>query len=70
MIPEGRNNEIPRRLVYPADEAAELLGGITDRKLRLMVENKEIKQVHIGRRVFFTAEELERYVRSLSEADA
>jgi len=73
MIPEQRdtNQSGPReRLAYPLPEAAELLGGITERKLRMMIANKEIGAMSIGSRRFITKAEIERYVAQQAAAGA
>jgi excisionase family DNA binding protein len=73
MIPEKRETatEDPKqRLLYPMPEAAELLGGITERKLRMMIVDKEIKCTRIGRRVFISAGQLAEYVAEREKADA
>lgn len=66
MIPDNREAETPaappERLIYPVDETARLLGGITDRKLRSMVSAGELIPTRVGRRVFFSRSEIERYI--------
>ncbi len=70
MIPQHRNsdgatNVLPQRRLYPYGEAAELLGGITDRMLRDLVAKKKIQAVNVGRRRMIPAEAIENYVRGL-----
>lgn len=73
MIPEQRETateEVKPRLLYPMPEAAELLGGITERKLRMMIVNREIGCTRIGRRVFVSAGQLADYVSQMEKAAA
>lgn len=51
-------------MLYSFAEAARVLGGISHWTLRKHVAAGRIRVVHIGRRVFLTAEELERIRRN------
>lgn len=71
MVPEDRETDeaqLPTRLLYPMPEAAAKLGGITERKLRMMVASKEIASVKLGRRRMIPATALEDYVEQLKAA--
>lgn len=50
-------------MLYSFAEAAKLLGGISHWTLRKHAASGQIRVVHIGRRVFLDAEELERIQR-------
>jgi excisionase family DNA binding protein len=70
MIPEQREADGPTsgRLLYSIPDAAQKLGGITERKLWSMVADGEIKSVKLGRRRMITAAALEAYVHGLEAA--
>ncbi len=73
MIPQHRNRDgldagPPQRRLYPVDEAAELLGGITERSVWNLVATNKILSVHVGRRRMIPAEAIESYVQSLIAA--
>lgn len=70
MIPEQRETDGPTsgRLLYSMPEAAQLLGGITERKLWSMVAEGEIKSVKLGRRRMISATALAEYVHGLEAA--
>ena len=50
-------------MLYPLNEAARLLGGISHWTLRKHLAAGRLRAVRIGRRVFLDAEELERIRR-------
>jgi DNA binding domain, excisionase family len=53
------------KLLYSVKEAGVALGGLSRAYVYALIKNQEIATVHIGRRVFVRADDLERYVRSL-----
>ena len=55
----------PPRLLYPKDEAREILGGIGTTKLHEVINAGELELVHIGRRSFVPADSLAAYVERL-----
>lgn len=70
MIPSTGNDEapvqtIPERRLYPIAEAAEQLGGITERMLWTLVARGDIKSVKVGRRRLIPAAALDSYVAGL-----
>lgn len=74
MIPESReideaDSASPQRRLYSMREAAEQLGGITERMLFTLVMRGDVKSVRVGRRRFITAGALDTYVADL-EAQA
>lgn len=56
------------RLLYPKSEAREQLGGISAAALDRLVASGALRPTCIGRRVFFTRDELIRYVASATTA--
>lgn len=56
------------RMLYPEDEARALLGGISRSTLYVLIKEGKLTPTKLGRRVFFAADELERYVASLALA--
>lgn len=70
MIPEQRDRVPPTRLLYPMPEAAQKLGGITERKLWSMVAAGEIDSVKVGRRRMIPDSALTEYVERLQAAAA
>lgn len=61
---------IPERRLYPLKEAAEQLGGITERMLWTLVMRGDIRSVKVGRRRMIPASALDQYVSELEEAAA
>lgn len=57
------------RLLHPIPEAAQVLG-IGRSTLYELIANKKIATIKIGRRTLVAQDELERYVRSLTEVSA
>jgi len=55
---------IRRRLLYPITEAAYMLG-LSEKTLRRRIADGALETVRDGRRVFITADELDRYVTTL-----
>jgi excisionase family DNA binding protein len=51
-------------LLYSADDAAKLLGGISRALLYRYVQNKELHPIKLGARTLFSREELERFVKA------
>lgn len=75
MIPQSGDTDapvqtIPERRLYPIPEAAEQLGGITERMLWTLVARGDIQSVKVGRRRMIPAAALDSYVTSLVEAAA
>ena len=52
-------------LLYSADDAARMLGGISKAMVYRYVQNKELHPIKLGARTMFTREELERFVEEL-----
>lgn len=70
MIPQSGDaaapvQAIPERRLYPIPEAAEQLGGITERMLWTLVARGDIKSVKVGRRRMIPATALDTYVAGL-----
>jgi len=59
--PQGNQPEEP--LLYNADAAARILGGISTSMVYRLVQTKELRPVKLGTRTLFTREELQRFVR-------
>jgi len=57
------------RLLHPVQEAAEVLGGMSRSTLYEKIASGEIAAVKVGRRTYIAHDELERYVRALTERD-
>lgn len=57
------------RLLHPIPEAAQVLG-VSRTTIYELISAGALKPVKIGRRTFISQEELERYVRSLTEVGA
>ena len=53
------------QLLYSADDAARMLGGISRAMVYRYVQNKELHPIKLGSRTMFTREELERFVNEL-----
>lgn len=53
------------RLLYPEAEAREQLGGIGRSTLYQLFKDGKLTPTKLGRRVFVSSDELERYVSSL-----
>lgn len=75
MIPEIREIDEaetagPARRLYSMREAAEQLGGITERMLFTLVMRGDVKSVRVGRRRFISAGALDIYVAQLEETAA
>lgn len=60
--PEKEATE-PEPILYNADAAARILGGISTSMVYRFVHNNELSPVRLGSRTLFTREELERFVR-------
>lgn len=58
------------RLLHPIPEAADVLGGMSRSSLYEKIASGEIAAVKVGRRTYIAHDELERYVRALTETDA
>jgi hypothetical protein len=56
------------QLLVPYDKARKKLGGIGKTMFYELIEQKKLVRVALGRRVFVTADSLERYVDSLTKA--
>jgi predicted DNA-binding transcriptional regulator AlpA len=54
----------PEPLLYNADVAARILGGISVSMVYRYVQTKELRPVKLGSRTLFTMEELQRFVRA------
>jgi excisionase family DNA binding protein len=54
----------PEPLLYSAEQAAKILGGLSVAMIYRYVEQKKLRPVKVGRRTMFTREELERFVRA------
>ena len=57
------------RLLHPIPESQDILGGMSRSTLYEKIGNGEIKPVKVGRRTYIAHDELERYVRVLTETD-
>jgi excisionase family DNA binding protein len=56
-------------LNYPAAQG--YLGGVSRSTIKLLVANKELRIVHVGRRTLFRRDDLDRYIaRHTPEDDA
>jgi|BarGraNGADG00312_1021997.scaffolds.fasta_scaffold150171_2 excisionase family DNA binding protein len=53
------------RLIYNETEARQMLGGLGRSKLYQLIANGSLTPTKIGRRTFFAADELERFVGAL-----
>jgi excisionase family DNA binding protein len=53
------------KLLYSVKEAGVALGGLSRAYVYSLIKNEQLAIVHIGRRVFVRADDLERYVHSL-----
>jgi excisionase family DNA binding protein len=51
-------------LLYSADDAARMLGGISKAMVYRFVQNKELHPIKLGARTLFSREELERFVKA------
>jgi excisionase family DNA binding protein len=51
-------------LLYSADDAARMLGGISKAMVYRYVQNGELQPIKLGARTLFSREELERFVRA------
>jgi hypothetical protein len=63
--PEG---EEPEPLLYDADAAARILGGISKAMVYRYVQYKQLHPVKLGTRTLFTMAELQRFVRERQQA--
>jgi predicted DNA-binding transcriptional regulator AlpA len=61
--PEDQPEE-PEPLLYSAEAAARILGGISTSTLYRYVQTEELHPVKLGSRSMFTMEELQRFVRA------
>lgn len=60
-----------QRRIVPVPEACELLGGVSRTILWHLARSGEIKQLNIGRRVFFVADSIDDYItRRIEQASA
>lgn len=55
------------RLLNDVDESREVLGGMSRSVLYAEIKAGRIQPVKVGRRTYFTSDELQRYVASLAE---
>lgn len=60
--------EEPEPLLYDADAAAKILGGISKAMVYRYVQHGELHPVKLGSRTLFTMEELQRFVRERQKA--
>jgi excisionase family DNA binding protein len=60
--------EEPEPLLYDADAAAKILGGISKAMVYRYVQHGELHPVKLGSRTLFTMEELQRFVRDRQKA--
>ncbi len=58
------------RLLHSIPDAGAVLGGMSRSTLYEKIANGEIAAVKVGRRTYIAHDELERYVRALTETDA
>jgi hypothetical protein len=68
--PEPLPEELPEEpppLLYDADAAARILGGISKAMVYRYVQNKELHPVKLGSRTLFTMAELQRFVKEHEE---
>ena len=56
------------RLLYPIDEACEMLGGLSRSTIYAMIRSGQINAVKVGARSFITADELDEFICSLDGA--
>jgi Helix-turn-helix domain len=59
----GPEGEEPEPLLYDADAAARMLGGISKAMVYRYVQHKELFPVKLGTRTLFTMAELQRFIR-------
>jgi excisionase family DNA binding protein len=68
-LPSPRlEEEEPEPLLYDADAAAKILGGISKAMVYRYVQHGELNPVKLGSRTLFTMEELQRFVRDRQKA--
>jgi hypothetical protein len=60
--------EEPEPLLYDADAAARILGGISKAMVYRYVQHKQLHPVKLGTRTMFTMAELQRFVRERQQA--
>ncbi len=58
------------QLLYSIAETTEVLGGMSRSTLYEKIATGEIRPVKVGRRTYFTHDELERYVHTLTDDPA
>ena len=63
--PEPTPEEPPAPLLYSADDAARMLGGISKAMVYRYVQNKELFPIKVGSRTMFSLTELQRFVKVL-----
>jgi predicted transcriptional regulator len=63
--PEPQAPEEVPPLLYSAEDAGRMLGGISKAMVYRYVQNKELHPIKVGSRTMFTLEELQRFVRVL-----
>lgn len=56
--------------LYNVHETREALGGISEETLRRLAKKKKIRPVHIGTRVFYSANEIDRFAKELTRVGA
>jgi len=61
--PEEPEPQPEEPLLYNADAAARLLGGISTSMVYRLVQTKQLRPVKLGHRTMFTKEELQRFVK-------
>jgi len=62
--------EATTRDLYPVGEAMERLGGLSRTTLYELMKSGRLRSTRIGRRVFISAEEIDRFIKSLHEERA
>jgi predicted DNA-binding transcriptional regulator AlpA len=61
--PEEPDREEPEPLLYSAEAAARMLGGISVSMIYRYVQTKELHPVRLGSRSLFTMKELQRFIK-------
>ncbi|MFE9955879.1 helix-turn-helix domain-containing protein [Micromonospora sp. NPDC005299] len=70
QIPENGDAQVPFRLLYPLDEVAVLLGGITERQVHRYIAEKRLKSTKLGRRRLVHRDWIAEFIEHEATVDA
>lgn len=70
QIPENGDASVPSRLLYPIDEVAVLLGGITERQVARYIASKQLKSRKLGRRRLVHRDDIADFIEHHAAVDA